>query len=121
MKFLVDVCLSREVVVAIGKQADACVHWLDIGRDDAKDLEIMRWCTANDHMLVTADQDFGTILKHSGQHGPSVILLRTADHAPATVIPLVVEAISRFGQELADGCLIALDERSARIRRLPIE
>jgi predicted nuclease of predicted toxin-antitoxin system len=121
MKFLVDDCLSREVAVAIGKQAGACAHWLDIGRDDAKDLEIMRWCTTNDHLLVTADQDFGTILKHTGQSGSSVILLRTADHAPATIIPLVVEAIRRFEKELADGCLIALDERSARIRRLPID
>ena len=121
MRFLVDVCLSREVASAVADAHGRCVHWLEIGPDDAKDMEIMQWCAGHDHILITADQDFGAILKHSGSHGPSVILLRTADHAPITVIPLIRGVIQRFSQELREGCLIAVDERTARIRRLPIE
>jgi predicted nuclease of predicted toxin-antitoxin system len=121
MRFLVDVCLSREVASAVADAKGSCVHWLEIGPDDAKDLEIMQWCARHDHILVTADQDFGAILKHSGSHGPSVILLRTGDHAPTTVIPLLLGVFQRFDQELREGCLIAVDERTARIRRLPIE
>lgn len=121
MKFLVDVCLSREVSIAVAEAHGTCIHWLDIGPDDTKDDEIMQWCTEHDHVLITADQDFGSILKHSGQKNPSVILLRTADHAPAKVSPLVIDIIRRFTHELEHGCLIAADERSARLRRLPIE
>jgi predicted nuclease of predicted toxin-antitoxin system len=121
MKFLVDVCLSREVAQAVAVDQGVCYHWLDIGQDNARDMEIIQWCTANDHVLITADQDFGAILKHSGSRGPSVILLRTADHAPSNVTPLILGVIQRFNNELRDGYLIALDERSARLRRLPIE
>lgn len=121
MRFLVDVCLSREVAEAIAPNAEACTHWLDVGPDSASDATIMRWCSEHGHVLITADQDFGTLLKYSGDKGPSVILLRTADHAPAKVVRLVLDAIRRFAPELEEGCLIALDERSARLRRLPIE
>ncbi len=81
----------------------------------------MQWCARHDHILITADQDFGAILKHSGAHGPSVILRRTADHAPTTVIPLILGVVQRFDEDLRKGSLIAFDERTARIRRLPIE
>jgi len=120
MKFLVDVCLSREVAQAVALKHGTCLHWLDIGADNAKDKEIMQWCTEHDHVLITADQDFGAILRHTGQSGPSIILLRTANHNPGLVIPLVLTALERFEQDLVAGCLIALDERSARLRRLPI-
>ena len=121
MKFLVDVCLSREVAGAVAAAQGNCLHWFAIGPDNARDSEIMAWCTTNDHVLITADQDFGSILKYTGAKGPSVILLRTPDHAPATVVPLVLDVIERFAKELKDGCLIAVDERAARLRRLPIE
>lgn len=121
MKFLVDVCLSREVAIAVAEAHGTCIHWLEIGPDDTKDDKIMKWCTDHDHILITADQDFGTLLKRSGLKNPSVILLRTSDHAPAKVSPLVIHIIQRFAQELEHGCLIAVDERSARLRRLPID
>ena len=121
MNFLVDVCLSSEVADAVSTGGRACIHWTAVGPDNAKDGSIMHWCAENDHILITADQDFGAILKNTGIRGPSVILLRTADHAPSTVIPLIRQVIVRFDQELREGCLIAVDERSARLRRLPIE
>lgn len=121
MKFLVDVCLSREVAASVDRHTEACTHWLDEGPDDASDATIMQWCAVHHHVLITADQDFGTLLRYSGDKGPSVILLRTSDHSPVKVIPLVLDAIQRFTVELESGCLIALDERSARLRRLPIE
>lgn len=121
MNFLVDVCLSRKVADAVAMDGRGCIHWSAVGPDNARDGAIMHWCAEHDRILITADQDFGAILKNTGLHGPSVILLRTADHAPSTVIPLIRQVIVRFDRELREGCLIAVDERSARLRRLPIE
>ena len=121
MKFLVDVCLSHEVAEAVAQHAQACVHWLKIGPDNAQDATLMRWCAENGHVLITADQDFGALLKHTGERGPSVILLRTSDHAPSKVIPLILHTVEHFHAELKAGCLIAVDERAVRLRRLPIE
>jgi predicted nuclease of predicted toxin-antitoxin system len=121
MKFLVDVCLSPGVARGLTELGHDAVHWSVIGPVNAKDSAIMAWCLDNDHVIITADMDFAHLLAKARNDRPSVIMLRTAVHAKEVVVPLLHSAIEHFSLELAEGCLIAVEETKARVRRLPIE
>jgi len=120
MKVMVDVCLSPAVVEGLGDLGVSAVHWSSIGRVDEKDPVIMEWCAGHDHVLITADTDFAHLLALMRSRAPSVVILRTADHAPSTVVPLISQVIVQWEAELNAGCLISVDETKARLRNLPI-
>ncbi|MBL7945866.1 MAG: DUF5615 family PIN-like protein [Flavobacteriales bacterium] len=120
MKFMVDVCLSPAVVERLNEVGVHAVHWSSVGRVDETDLVIMEWCASHDHTLITADTDFAHLLALMRTRTPSVLILRTADHAPSTVVPLILQVIVQWEAELDAGCLVSVDETKARLRNLPI-
>jgi predicted nuclease of predicted toxin-antitoxin system len=73
-----------------------------------------------EHVLLTADLDFGAILAATGGTQPSVIQIRsdllTADAIGATVIA----AIRQAEQELLAGALVSMDAVRATLRILPL-
>lgn len=121
MKFVVDVCLSMEVAEGLRKAGEVADHWSQIGRSNDKDSTIMQWCLEHDHCLITADLDFGTLLRHAGSAGPSVIILRTTNHSPAYILPILIAIIEDLSQEIRAGALISADGTKARVRSLPIK
>ena len=96
------------------------VHWSDIGNPCAPDDELFRWASANDHVVFTADLDFGAILAATSAQAPSVFQVRAQDISPATLGPLVVSTLESYQAELRQGALITVDRRRARVRVLPI-
>jgi predicted nuclease of predicted toxin-antitoxin system len=42
----------------------------------------MQWARNNDYLVFTHDLDFGILLAHSRDSGPSVIQVRTQDVTP---------------------------------------
>lgn len=61
-----------------------------------KDIVIMEWRASHDHTLITADTDFAHLLALMRTRAPSVLILRTADHAPSTVVPLILQVIVQW-------------------------
>lgn len=120
MRFLVDVCLSIELVERLNGHGMLATHWSAIGPGNAKDREILRWAVANNHVIVSADLDFGDLLALSDAALPSVILVRSEDQAPHHVAPLILAAAERFQEQLVAGCLISIDDARARMRMLPL-
>jgi predicted nuclease of predicted toxin-antitoxin system len=96
MKFMVDVCLSPAVVERLKEVGVHAVHWSSVGRVGEKDLVIMEWRASHDHTLITADTDFAHLLALMRTRAPSVLILRTADHAPSTVVPLILQVIVQW-------------------------
>ncbi len=45
------------------------VHWSSVGDPAGDDGEIMLWAAGNDHVVLTADLDFGTLLAASNARG----------------------------------------------------
>jgi predicted nuclease of predicted toxin-antitoxin system len=121
MRWIVDVCLSNEISQELSSEGLQIKHWSEVGPSNAPDRVIMLWCLQHGHALITADTDFGTLLRFDQGIAPSVIILRTLDHGSAAVIPLIRDAIERFSEAIEQGCVISLDETNARIRRLPFE
>jgi predicted nuclease of predicted toxin-antitoxin system len=71
-------------------------------------------------VVFTHDLDFGILLAHSKDAGPSVIQARTQDVSPEHLGPLVLSALRVYGEVLESGALLTIDESKSRIRILPI-
>jgi predicted nuclease of predicted toxin-antitoxin system len=120
MKFIVDVNMSALWVEAIRDAGHEALHWLDVGKGNADDKEIMSWARNNDAHVLTIDLDFGAILAASGRERPSVIQFRPGRHLPSRLLPLFLETLSRYERALENGALITIDHRHARLRLLPL-
>jgi predicted nuclease of predicted toxin-antitoxin system len=120
MKVLVDMNLSPDWTHFLGASGYETVHWSDVGPTHATDHELMRWAIANDHIVLTADLDFGAILAMTQGTKPSVVQVRSEILSPRAIGGAVVRALGQAHRELADGALISLDAAHSRLRILPL-
>jgi hypothetical protein len=74
----------------------------------------------NDHVLVTHDLDFGSLLAAGAGSGPSVVQIRVQDITPAGSDQLLIDTLRRFERELKEGVLISVDTMRSRVRILPL-
>lgn len=117
---LVDMNLSPDwipVLVAVGHHA---VHWSTVGNPRALDPELVQWARDNDHIILTHDLDFGTILAQTHASRPSVVIVRANDPRPTAVGNQALAAIRQHENELAAGGLMIVDAHRSRVRILPI-
>ena len=112
--------LSPEWVPCLHGHGFAAVHWSAIGAGNAPDSEIMQWARDNRCVVFTHDLDFGILLAHSKDRGPSVMQVRTQDVSPDHLGPLVLSALRAHGETLENGALLTIDEAKSRVRILPI-
>lgn len=120
MKIVVDACLSPNWAEWLGSAGHDAVHWRTIGAVSAPDGVVLAWAAAHGHVLLSNDLDFGAILAASGDTVPSVIQVRTQDVLPEAIGPRVASALRQFEAELTAGALVSIDDRTNRVRVLPI-
>ena len=120
LKFLVDMNLTPQWVPVLQKHGWVAVHWSSIGDPGASDREIMDWARNNQHVVFTHDLDFGAMLAHSHETGPSVLQVRTEDTLPDSLEELAVASINQHEANLSSEALVVVDESRNRVRVLPI-
>jgi predicted nuclease of predicted toxin-antitoxin system len=120
MRILIDMNLSPQWVVVLGRQGFSATHWSTVGRDDAPDYEIMAWALKNDCMVLTHDLDFGALLALTHAGGPSVLQIRAQNVSPESIEPVVVASIKKFADALRCGALLVVDQSQTRVRLLPL-
>lgn len=120
MKLLIDVNLTPRWAAWLKQAQFDAVHWSEIGALDAPDSEIMTYATANDCVVFTHDLDFGAILAATNASKPSVVQVRGADVRPETIGDMLVKALHQTNTEIAEGALLTIDAKQARIRILPL-
>jgi predicted nuclease of predicted toxin-antitoxin system len=69
MKLLVDNQLPAALVLHLRGRGHDCLHVLDIGFEEASDLEIWNRCIDDDRVLVSKDEDFVFLANRSGDNG----------------------------------------------------
>ena len=121
MKILVDMNLSPGWVSVLEEAGHTATHWSNIGSLNAPDREVLSWAKANGYLLFTHDLDFGAILAATEAEGPSVIQIRAQDISPDHTKTLLLNIISKFGENLLQGALISVDEEKSRVRVLPLK
>jgi len=121
MKLLIDMNLSPRLADLLTDTGHQSIYWGTIGKPNAEDAEILIWVKKNEHVILTNDLDFGTILAATGLESPSVIQIRRRDVLPETIIPFILRAVEKFDAELSTGALLVVDERRYRVRLLPLK
>ena len=121
MKVLVDMNLSPAWVSFLAESGFEVVHWADIGPDNSSDSELMQWAAEHDHIVLTADLDFGAILAATERNRPSIVPVRSDILTPRSIGSVVLAAIRQTRQELLDGAIVSIDPGRARLRILPLK
>jgi predicted nuclease of predicted toxin-antitoxin system len=121
MKVLVDMNLSPAWVSFLAESGFEVVHWADIGPDNSSDSELMQWAAEHDHIVLTADLDFGAILAATQRNRPSIVQVRSDILTPRSIGSVVLAAIRQTRQELLDGAIVSIDPGRARLRILPLK
>jgi predicted nuclease of predicted toxin-antitoxin system len=120
VKLLIDMNLSAEWVAELAQHGWSAVHWSAIGDACAEDSILMSWARANDHVVLTHDLDFGTMLALTHATGPSVLQVRGPHVLPEDIGPLVIAALTQHDDALAGGALVVVDVKKSRVRVLPL-
>lgn len=71
LNILLDMNLSPRWVERLEAHGWNALHWSSVGEPTARDVDIMSWARANQHMVFTHDLDFGTMLAFSHEAGPA--------------------------------------------------
>ncbi len=96
-------------------------YWTEIGSRGDDDLEILRWAEANDHVILTRDLDFSSLLAWHGFAKPSLVQLRTGDALPDKGTgELVVSFLRSASEALHHGAIVTVEveRRRARVKWL---
>jgi len=120
MKFLLDMNLSPSWVEFLVSSGFEAAHWSDLGALNASDDELMHWAAERGFVVLTCDLDFAAILAATHRTRPSVIQIRSDILTPEAIGPALVVAARQAHDELAEGAIISLDARHARLRILPL-
>jgi predicted nuclease of predicted toxin-antitoxin system len=121
MKFLVDANLAPRVAARLRDSGHEAVHVDGVGLGTASDEAILASAHDADAVVLTADADFGALLALSGRRGPSVILLRSADHlTPDAQADLVLHVLGYIDEDLVAGAVASLTPERIRVRLLPV-
>ena len=120
MKFVVDVNLSPKWLEVLHRSGFEAIYWTEIGESDAADEVIMEWARGNNAHVPTTDLDFGAILAASGAERPSVVQFRPGRHLPDKLVEQLISAVTRYARALENGALITINQKSTRLRILPI-
>jgi predicted nuclease of predicted toxin-antitoxin system len=96
------------------------VHWSSVGAATAPDTEILLHAQSQDYVVLTCDLDCSTILAITNGAKPSVVQIRSDNVSVNAIGVLVVSALKQMKAELAQGALITIDPKRARVRMLPL-
>ncbi|MBK5221391.1 MAG: DUF5615 family PIN-like protein [Acidimicrobiia bacterium] len=89
--------------------------------DSAADPVVLQFALDHDRVLLTVDTDFGTLLAHSGDVVPSVVLFRgDVTRRPAGQASLLLANLEQLEPNLVAGALVVIGDDRVRVRRLPI-
>ncbi len=120
MKLVVDMNLSPAWVEVLREAGFETIHWSEVGQPTDSDEVILTWALEHQHIVLTHDLDFGSILAATKASAPSVLQLRGEDVSPDGSSALVMESLRRFETILKAGALVSIDTRRQRARVLPI-
>jgi predicted nuclease of predicted toxin-antitoxin system len=120
MHLLIDMNLAPEWASFLRKDGHQAIHWTRVGDPRASDRALMDWARAHGHIVLTYDLDFSILLSLTGEHGPSLVQVRSQRVMPDDIGEMVVHALREHGPRLAEGAIVTIDELSSRVRVLPL-
>ena len=120
MKILIDMNIPLRYSSLLSDSGIEVKRWSDVGEPNASDTEIMEYARRNDFVVLTCDLDFGAMLSATHERKPSVVQIRSSVHLAERAVYLIIAALSRHADDLAQGAILSIDLKKARLRLLPL-
>lgn len=120
MNFLLDENIPPSVISGLFDMGHTDRNVILLGLAGTDDLSIFQLVEKTAEVIITHDNDFGTIHAFSGKVKPSVMFLRHKQINAKIVCDTLHTVLPNLLAELATGIFVTVDELSIRIRPLPI-
>jgi predicted nuclease of predicted toxin-antitoxin system len=121
VKLHVDASLSPRVAAGLRDHGHDAAAVREVGLGDAADDRILDHAIASQQVIVSEDNDFGTLLAHRGLAAPSLVLLRTSDPIGVDAhTRLILDDLDAIEDDLAVGPIAVFARGHLRVRPLPL-
>ncbi|MGB3202172.1 MAG: DUF5615 family PIN-like protein [Nodosilinea sp.] len=120
MRFLADMGISPRTVEWLRQQGYDSVHLVDEGLNRLSDEGIIDKARTENRIVLTIDLDFGYLLAISQANLPSVVIFRLGNASRSVVQARLSEVLNLCSEDLLSGALISVNEKSIRVRKLPL-
>jgi predicted nuclease of predicted toxin-antitoxin system len=121
VKLLLDNNLSVRLASTLNGAGFDAVHVRDLGLAAAEDAEVLARAEADERILVSADNDFGTLLAATRAARPSVVFLRrTNGRRYDEIASLLTANLPEVADDLQAGAMVVIGQEEMRVRRLPL-
>lgn len=121
MTFLADMGISQTTVSWLREQGFDVIHVRELGMITAMDSDILDLAFKEKYVILTFDLDFGDIMAASGEKLPSIIIFRLKNARPDNVNEHLSQVLKHSISALQKGTIISVNDRTYRIRHLPIK
>lgn len=120
LRYLADMNLSPQTVHTLQTEGIDIIRVSEVLTATTKDIDILAYARQEKRVIITQDLDFSTLVAIGGHAEPSLITLRLTTSDPLTVTQLLRRILPQVATALQEGSAITVDERTVRIRSLPI-
>jgi predicted nuclease of predicted toxin-antitoxin system len=86
----------------------------------AADTQILSLALEAGRVVISADLDFPGLLALAGAVGPELILLRGGNYSESESLECVRRVLMSVAAEDLPKCIVVVDHKSVRRRRLPV-
>jgi predicted nuclease of predicted toxin-antitoxin system len=120
LRFLADMNLSPLTVEDLRKDGYDVIRVSSLLPVNASDAEILELARRQTMVVITQDLDFSVLLALSGYDRPSLVTLRLTNTDPNVVTQWLRRVLPQIGKPLSEGNAVTVDDKTVRIRKLPI-
>ena len=121
LKFLADMNISPLTVKQLRQQGWDIHRVSELMADTTPDSEILEYARTRGQVIITQDLDFTSLLAIGGYAAPSVISLRIQTPRPEHITQRICDVIAVLSDELEQGIIVSVDEKTLRYRTLPMK
>jgi predicted nuclease of predicted toxin-antitoxin system len=119
-RLVLDQGLPRRAAADLRARAWSVEHTGEVGLAAATDEAILDYAAAREAAVVTLDSDFARLLALSQRSSPSLIHIRIPRVTREQLVNLLLTLVPAVQGDVSSGAIVSVNERGARVRRLPI-
>ena len=120
LRSLVDMNLPAKTVTNLQQQGWDVLRVSQVLPMDVEDSKILEFARQQNHIIITQDLDFSSLLALGGYGKPSLITFRLSMPDSETITRKLLDIVPYIEERLAEGCAVTIDDRRVRVRHLPI-
>lgn len=120
MKFLLDECISTRLVSLLADAGHDVIHVSDRHLAGHVDDQMLAAARDEERVLISADTDFGELLRKQGLALPSLVLFRQGNRGPEHQAMTLLGNLEEVAEDLNAGAIVVFTPDNIRIRRLRV-